>query len=52
MWRKDIDVIKRLHEEFHFQGPLLDAGGLEQPCITDYDVSVKKAHRVSLQLDG
>lgn len=52
MWKKDIDVVTRLHREFHFQGPLLDAGGLEQPCIADYEVSVKKAHRMAIQLDG
>ncbi len=52
MWKKDIDVIKRLHEELHFQRPLLDVGGLENPCIADYDISAKKAHRVSVQLDG
>ncbi len=52
MWKKDIDVMKRLHEAFHLQGPLLDAGGLEQPCIADYEISVKKSHQVSIQLEG
>ncbi|GJL49410.1 MAG: hypothetical protein NPIRA01_06370 [Nitrospirales bacterium] len=52
MWKKDIEIMAHLHERFNFQGPLLDAGGLEKPCIADYEVSAQKAHRISTLVNG
>lgn len=52
MWKKDLDKVKELHEKYNFKGPLLDAGGLEKPCIADYDISAEKAHRFNLILAG
>lgn len=46
MFKKDIDLIKDLHERFHFEAPLLDAGGLELPTIADYEISARKALNV------
>lgn len=48
MFKKDIDLIQQLHGKYHFQGPLLDAGGLENPCIADYDISARKAVPITL----
>jgi SAM-dependent methyltransferase len=52
MFKKDIDLVRALHEKYHLQTPLLDAGGLEQPTIADYDISVAKALTVDLNLSG
>lgn len=52
MFKKDIDLVKALHQKYQFQAPLLDAGGLENPTIADYDISVAKALKVDLNLDG
>jgi SAM-dependent methyltransferase len=49
MFKKDIDLIKRLHYAFKFNAPLLDAGGLEYPVIADYDISVNKAINVTVE---
>lgn len=43
MFKKDIDLIKRLHEQYKFKSPVVDAGGLEYPTVADYEISVKKA---------
>ena len=47
MFKKDIDLIKRLHETYKFKAPLLDAGGLPKPTIADYDISIRKALKVA-----
>lgn len=46
MFKKDIDLVQRLHSSYGFIPPLLDAGGLERPVIADYEISIKKAHEV------
>jgi len=51
MWKKDIDLLKQLHHKYNFASPLLDAGGLENPTIADYDISVAKALSLELQLE-
>lgn len=43
MFKKDIDKVRELHAKYNFQGPLLDAGGLEAPAIADYEISIAKA---------
>jgi len=43
MFKKDIDKIQELHAKYSFQAPLIDAGGLSDPAIADYDISVAKA---------
>ena len=43
MFKKDIDEVRRLHEKYDLKGPLLDAGGAENPIIADYDISMAKA---------
>lgn len=48
MFKKDIDLIKRLHTEYGLTGPLLDAGGLENPAIADYEISAKKAIEIQV----
>jgi hypothetical protein len=48
MFKKDIDLINRLHLGYNFKGPLLDAGGLSDPVIADYDISAAKALRIPL----
>ena len=48
MFKKDIDLIKELHVKYLFQPPLLDAGGLENPTIADYEISVQKAISMTL----
>jgi SAM-dependent methyltransferase len=52
MFKKDIDLIKKLHERFSFKEPLLDAGGLISPTIADYDISARKALPVRITEDG
>jgi SAM-dependent methyltransferase len=49
MFKKDIDLIKRLYDTFKFKSPLLDAGGLEYPVIADYDISANKAIDVTIE---
>ena len=48
MFKKDIDLIQRLHEKYQFQSPLLDVGGLESPVIADYEISINKAIRATV----
>lgn len=48
MFKKDIDLIRDLHEKYRFQQPLLDAGGFENPAIADYEVSIRKAVSMTL----
>lgn len=48
MFKADLDLVKRLHEQYHFKATLLDAGGLERPCIADYDISIAKAIPVTV----
>lgn len=48
MFKRDIDKVKELHGKYGFKGPLLDAGGLENPTIADYDISVRKAVTVGM----
>jgi hypothetical protein len=43
MFKKDIDLVKQLHRKYSFNSPLLDAGGLKNPCVSDYEVSISKA---------
>lgn len=50
MWYKDYELMLRLHTKYKFKSPLLDAGGLEMPCIADYEISKKKAYRSTLQV--
>lgn len=52
MWKKDLVLIKNLHLKYNFQGPLLDAGGLKNPCIADYEISKNKAYRFKQILGG
>ena len=47
MFKRDLDVAKQCHEKYEFKGPLLDAGGLENPAIADYEISAKKARTVA-----
>jgi hypothetical protein len=35
--------VKLLHKKYTFNSPLLDAGGLKNPCISDYQISISKA---------
>ena len=51
MFKADIDKMKSLHEKYKFEGPLLDAGGLEDPTIADYEISARKAIPIHLE-DG
>lgn len=48
MFKKDIDLIQKLHAKYKFEAPLLDAGGLENPTIADYDISAGKALHVTV----
>lgn len=50
MFYKDIELIQRLHADHSFECPLLDAGGLENPAIADYEISISKAVIVNLSL--
>lgn len=43
MFKLDIDKVKELHARHGFNGPLLDAGGVANPTIADYEISKKKA---------
>lgn len=52
MFKRDIDIVQKCHEKYHFSGPLLDAGGLETPAIADYEISAKKARKVTFDADG
>lgn len=49
MFKLDIDKVKELHTRHGFLSPLLDAGGLENPTIVDYSISVSKAHVVQVE---
>ena len=51
MFKLDIDLIQGLHAKYGLKAPLLDAGGLPNPTIADYDISAKKALSVTLE-DG
>lgn len=51
MFKKDIDLVKNLHERYKFQTILLDAGGVENPVIADYEISIEKAIHTVLE-DG
>jgi len=51
MFKKDIDIVRLLHQKYNFIGPLVDAGGLESPVIADYDISVASATEL-LTSDG
>ena len=37
-----------MHEKYHFKPILLDAGGLKEPTIADYEISIKKAIHIEL----
>ena len=49
MFKKDIDLIQELHRKYHFQAPLVDAGGLENPVIADYEISIKNAIQIEVK---
>ena len=51
MFKKDIDLILELNKKYNFQAPLLDAGGLENPTVADYEISINKAIPIELR-DG
>lgn len=51
MFKKDIDLIKDVHARYTLPAPLLDAGGLVNPTIADYSISMAKAIPVTLE-DG
>lgn len=51
MFKKDIDEVKRLHEKYKFLPPVLDAGGQERPFIANYEISMAKALKITLE-DG
>jgi hypothetical protein len=48
MFKKDIELIEGLHRKYRCAPPLLDAGGLENPTIADYEISIKKAIQMTL----
>ena len=48
MFKLDIDKVKELHAKHGFKGPLLDAGGVANPTIADYEISKAKAVTVVL----
>ena len=48
MFKKDIDLITNLHKKYQFKIPLLDAGGLDNPTIADYDITANKSIEISL----
>lgn len=52
MWKKDIDLIKQLHEKYNFQAELIEPGGLDNPSIADYDISVNKAYHIEVEVGG
>ena len=52
MWFKDFQIIKKIHNKYNLSGPLLDAGGLENPTVADYDISVKTAYHRTIELGG
>lgn len=43
MFKLDLDKVKALHQQYGFKGPLLDAGGVANPTIADYEISKDKA---------
>ena len=52
MFKKDIDLIQKLNKKYLFKAPLLDAGGLENPAIADYEISSRKALSIQITEDG
>lgn len=48
MFKEDIILIKNLHKKYNFKKPLLDAGGLEEPTIADYQMSINKAINIEI----
>jgi SAM-dependent methyltransferase len=46
MFFKDIEKVLELNAKYYFQAPLLDAGGLFNPTIANYEISKKKALKV------
>lgn len=45
MFLKDIEKVEELHKTYKFKGPLLEPGGLPNPSIADYEISIRKAYR-------
>ncbi len=43
MFKLDLDKVRELHQKHGLQGPLLDAGGVANPTIADYEISKAKA---------
>ncbi|MEK6832859.1 MAG: methyltransferase domain-containing protein [Nanoarchaeota archaeon] len=52
MFKKDLDLVKELHKKYNFLAPLIDAGGMESPTIADYEISIRKAYRQTIKLNG
>jgi SAM-dependent methyltransferase len=52
MFLKDIEKVFELNEKYHFQAPLLDAGGLFNPTIANYEISKQKAVKVQYSFEG
>jgi hypothetical protein len=50
VFHKDIELVQRLAVTYGLSGPLLDAGGQENPTIANYDISTAKALQVSLTM--
>jgi SAM-dependent methyltransferase len=48
MFKKDLDLVMSLHGKYSFKSPLLDAGGLNNPTIADYEISAKKAVEITV----
>lgn len=48
VFKLDLDKVRELHAKYNFSGPLLDAGGVANPTIADYEVSKAKAVTVQV----
>src|SRR5678816_1450532 len=51
MFALDIAKMRELHAKYGFSGPLLDAGGVINPTIADYEISAAKAIEVTVTDD-
>jgi len=52
MFYNDILKFKELHAKYNFKSPLLDAGGLNDPVIADYEISKNKRLQLAYAYDG
>lgn len=49
MFKLDLDKVAELHAKYSFSGPLLDAGGVANPTIADYEISKAKARVAAVE---